>query len=828
MTSNPPPPSVDPQGARGEAEVLELFRTAVGEIPGATVLVFDTDLRYRAARGGALGRHGFDHHAIEDHMVIDVLGAERWPLYEDAYRGALEGRTSRIDEVPSPDGSAWFDVRVAPLRAGDGLIVGGVSIAVDVTERVARERQLAVSEERWRRTMRDAPIAMAVVSPEGAWLDVNPAMCELFGLSSEELLTKTWQDLTHPDDMAGNLRAVADMLAGRTDGIRHRKRYLHADGHVLSVELAVTPIRDDEGQSVFQIAQMVDVTEQVRVEAELRRSESELRTILDAAPDAVFRLDADRRITYLNAPVREAVGPVADGWIGKHYEEVTAGGDAETWNGKVAEVYVTGEPVTFDVNARPEYGDGWWDVRLIPTADDEGTVSDVIVIMRDITEHKQAELALRDAATHDPLTGLANRAELFSEIERALSSSSRSGSSIGVMMLDLDRFKGVNDSLGHATGDGLLLAAARRIQATIRAGDMAGRLGGDEFVVVMRDLTDPTEAARVAGRLVAAFREPMAVGDLALVTTTSIGLTIAEPGAHTDPARLLDEADTALYTAKSSGRDRLAYFDDDLRTVVDERQRTEVELRLALDRGQLELWFQPEIDLATGRVRAAEALLRWRHPSGELMAAERFIHVAEESGLIGDIGDWAIREACRQAASWAASRPEDPPVVRVNLSLAQLGDVDLFATVKAALHAAGLPPRLLCVEVDEATLLRKATGTAEVLTELRGLGVLVAVDAFGSGDTPLSYLRDFPVDVLKLDRSFVTTLVDDDGDRRLVAGILALAGELELPVTAKSVETDDQVEALRRLGCETAQGWVFWPAIEPARITSLLHAERVR
>lgn len=828
MTANPPPPPVDPLGERGEAEVLELFRTAIGEIPGATVLVFDTDLRYRVARGGALGRHGFDHHAIEDHMVVDVLGAERWSIYEDAYRGALEGRTSRLDGVSSPDGSGWFDVSVAPLRAGDGRLVGGVSIAVDVTQRVARERELAVSEERWRRTMSDAPIAMMVVAPGGEFLDVNPAACELYGRERSELLSLSWQELTHPDDLDKGLGDVADLLAGRIDSIHVRKRFLRSDGSVMHADLSVSPIRDAEGVPLFQVAQMVDVTEQVRSEDQLRRREDELRRILDSSPDAIVRLDRDGRVVFLNAAVGTdgVVDPGA--WMGKRYDEITPPDAGDDWARRIARGFETGENAAFELHVGAAWGDAWWDVRLVPSVDDEGVVTHLTLIARDISSQKGAELALLEAATHDPLTGLANRAELFSEIDRALSSSARSGTSIGVMMLDLDRFKGVNDSLGHATGDGLLLAAAKRIQATIRAGDMAGRLGGDEFVVVMRDLADPTEAARVAERLVAAFREPMAVGDLALVTTTSIGLTIAEPVTDTDPARLLDEADTALYTAKSSGRDRLAYFDDDLRAVVDARQRTEAELRHALDRGELELWFQPEIDLATGRVRAAEALLRWRHPSGELMAAERFIRVAEESGLILDLGDWVVREACRQAASWAAARPEDPPVVRVNLSLAQLGDVELVGTVKGALHAAGLPPHLLCVEVDEGTLLRKATGTTEVLAELRGLGVLVAVDAFGSGDTPLSYLRDFPVDVLKLDRSFVTTLVDDDGDRRLVAGILALAGELELPVTAKSVETDDQVEALRRLGCETAQGWVFWPAIEPARITSLLHAERVR
>ena len=826
MTATPPPTPADELDGPGAEAYGTLLKAALDQVPASSVMVFDRDLVYRVARGGALAPRGFDPARVEGHPVQEVL-ADRWPIYEDAYVGALEGRSSRF-EVTSPDGTRIFEIHTAPLRDDTDAVSGGISVAVDVTEPARQVAELAISEERWRRTMEDAPIAMMIVSPEGGFLDVNPAACALYGRERSELLSLTWQELTHPDDLDKGLGDVADLLAGRIDSIRVRKRFVRSDGSVMHADLSVSPIRDAGGEALFQVAQMVDVTEQVRSEERLRRSEDELRMILDSSPDAIVRLDGEGRILFVNATVGANGIIDTEGLVGSYFADFAPPDANDDWGDHIRAVFATGEAVSFEIQVGEVWGNAWWDVRIVPTLDERGQVTHVTVLARDISSQKHAELALLDAATHDPLTGLANRAELYSEIERALSASARSGAATAVMMLDLDRFKGVNDSLGHATGDGLLLAAARRIQATVRGGDMAGRLGGDEFVVVMRDLADPTESARVAERLVAAFREPMAVGDLALVTTASVGLTVADAESATDPARLLDEADTALYAAKQSGRDRLSYFDDALRTVVDARRRTEDELRHALDRGELELWFQPEIDLATGRVRAAEALLRWRHPSGELMAAERFIHVAEESGLILDIGDWVVREACRQAASWAADRPEDPPVVRVNLSLAQLSDVELGATVRGALHAAGLPAHLLCVEVDEGTLLRSAAVTAEALAALREMGVLVAVDAFGTGDTPLSYLRDFPVDVLKLDRSFVTTLVDDDGDRRLVAGILALAGELDLPVTAKSVETDDQLEALRRLGCETAQGWVFWPAIEPARITSLLHAERDR
>ncbi len=804
---------------------------------------------------------------------------------------------------------------------------------------------LSGSEERFRRTMEDAPIAMAMVSPEGRFLAVNPAICRMYGRDADELMGMTWQTITHPDDLEAGREAIGNLLAGRTDTIKVRKRFLHSSGEVLTADLAVSAIRDAAGHPLFQVAQMVDVSDQVRIEQELRTSEAhfrllaenasdvvlqvtgdgkvawvspsverllgwapdqvlgtdanrviapadleavrdavaglgrsgatelrcrvltasgserwmavrmsvipgdgpvpvsfvvalrdiaeevearaerderaaELQMIVDTSPDAILRLDTDLRVTFVNQVVR-FVDDISNDWVGRCFLDIGLPDEVvPLWDAELNAALASGELRTFEVQGREQLGRPWWDVRVAPTRNAGGEVSHLTIILRDITSRKEAERELFIAATHDPLTGLANRAEVLSEIQRALSAADRSRRATAVLMLDLDHFKNVNDSLGHAVGDRLLVAAAQRLVSLVRTGDMAGRLGGDEFVVVMRDLDDPTEAARIGERVVAGFRDPLAVGELALITTASVGLSVATPavGATDDPVALLREADTALYRAKGGGRDALAFFNDDLRAEVAERMRVEEALRGALEREELELWYQPEVDLGTGAVRAVEALLRWRLASGEVLPAERFIEIAEDTGLIVDIGDWVIHRASAEAARWAALDPTSPLTVRINLSSVQLSEVGLVDELRDAIAASGVDPGSLCLEITEAALLHDLPTAQEKVAAIRSMGVGVAVDAFGTGDSSIRCLEQCEVDVLKIDPSLGAGV----SDQRLVAGVLALAAALGLSVTAKGVETSEQAEVLRVLGCGSGQGWLWSRAIEAREIDELL------
>jgi diguanylate cyclase (GGDEF)-like protein/PAS domain S-box-containing protein len=464
----------------------------------------------------------------------------------------------------------------------------------------------------------------------------------------------------------------------------------------------------------------------------------------------------------------------------------------------------------------------WVDARTRPVLGPGGRPDgSMITTLWDTTAEVTAQEALAHAASHDALTGLANRSLLLAELDQALAASRRSGEPVAVLLLDLDHFKYVNDSLGHSVGDALLCTAAERMTAAVRDGDLVARPGGDEFVVVMRGLGDPSEALVVAERLMEAFRSPIVVGDAELFTTASVGLAVATTAEH-DAVDLLREADTAMYRAKEEGRDRLSLFNEDLRESVTRRLRLGTELRTALERGELAVWFQPEVDLDDGDLRAVEALLRWHHPTGEVHSAQHFIETAEDTGMILDIGRWALEQACLHAARWLSDRPGHPLVVRVNLSSLQLAEAGLLTDLDRALERAGLDPTRLCLEITETAMLHE-TGTVRAnMAGIHRRGVGMAIDDFGTGYASLTYLRRYPVDVVKLDRSFVQNLGTVPQDEHITAGIIDLARRLGISVTAEGVERVEQAEVLRSLGCSSAQGFLYSPAVPPEVLEPML------
>ncbi len=459
-------------------------------------------------------------------------------------------------------------------------------------------------------------------------------------------------------------------------------------------------------------------------------------------------------------------------------------------------------------------------------------------ILLAFAEH--ASLALNDAAavdgmrrafddavhqaTHDPLTGLPNRSLVLDRLEQALARAQRTGGRVTVLFADLDRFKVVNDSFGHSAGDGVLLCVSERLRAAVRPHDTVGRLAGDEFVVVCEDLTD-REALDVARRMAAAVAQPIVLGGRESVITASIGIAHADPG--TRPEEMLRDSDVAMYRAKERGRSRIELFDAEMRRRMVDRLETERSLRTAIAAGELRLDYQPLVSFDGWQVIAAEALVRWDHPErGEIGPAE-FIPLAEESGLILPLGRWVLTEACRQLAVWRADGRPDLRVT-VNLSARQFADPDLIGDVAGALARAGLPPDALWLEITESVLMEEVEATAETLLGLKRLGVHLAVDDFGTGYSSLSYLKRFPVDMLKIDRTFIDGLGTDPEDGAIVLAIVSLAQALRLGVVAEGVEYFHQLEALHRLGCDAVQGFLLGrpapadglPALAPPALLS--------
>ena len=556
------------------------------------------------------------------------------------------------------------------------------------------------------------------------------------------------------------------------------------------------------------------------------------------------RQDAEQRETRIQAVMQN----VADGLLTFH-----ADGVVESANPAAERIFdmqldmLTGQPVarllpdlldpTTSVAVWPDDGrvikreldglradGGRVPLEVTITGINQADAPRFIAVVRDVSERQAFEQQLRHMAFHDPLTGLPNRALFMDRIEHAMTVANDRGRSIGVLFLDLDNFKVVNDSLGHATGDQLLVEIAARLRSCVGPLSTLARFGGDEFTVLLDD--DPALAGPdvIAERLRASLEQPFMVADREVYATLSIGIAVSTPGVES-AGDLLRNADVAMYRAKSGGRARSVVFDRGVDSSAVERLELETELRGAIERGELELHYQPIIDIGTGGIDDFEALIRWRHPRDGLIPPDQFIPLAEETGLIIPIGQWVLETACTQLKTWHRMLGHDDLSVSVNISPRQFQHRSLPAEIARVLRMVDLPARCLTIEVIESLAMRDAGAAAAILAELKQLGVGVAIDDFGTGYSSLSYLHRFPCDVLKIDRSFVSRLGRERQDQAIVEAIVAIAHALEMAVIAEGIETGEQLARLRALGCERGQGYYFSRPVQAASASELLRAQ---
>lgn len=434
-------------------------------------------------------------------------------------------------------------------------------------------------------------------------------------------------------------------------------------------------------------------------------------------------------------------------------------------------------------------------------------------LQAEIVERRQAEERAHGLATRDSLTGLYNRRSLMERLEQAITRAHRTSGGLAVLFLDMDRFKNVNDTLGHDVGDQLLMQVAARISGAVRESDVVARLGGDEFVVLMESLADYPDAAAVARKIVQANTAPCDIGVHVLRTSVSIGISVYPQDGDTVQT-LMKNADLAMYHAKQQARGSVQFFHEELNVRVQERVQLEQELQQALERGQFELHYQPKVDIVSARVTGLEALLRWRHPRLGMVASAQFLQQAADSGLLAPIGRWVIGAACAQAQAWQSHPAMANLPIAINIALPQI-DGELAGLVQALLRQHGLPPRLLHLELTESTLMRDLDRARDVLRQLSEGGITVAIDDFGSGYSSLSVLKSLPIDVLKIDQSFVRDLGKTAGDTAIVAAIVGMARALALRVVAEGVETGEQLALLKSLGCDEYQGFYYSKALPP-------------
>ena len=515
-------------------------------------------------------------------------------------------------------------------------------------------------------------------------------------------------------------------------------------------------------------------------------------------------LDAAGRIVLVNSQAEHLFGYAADELTGVRVDDVLLSAAAtEPW---YREPVRGGE---LDLIARRKDGTEFsveTSVGQTETVDGRLTLAAV----RDVTERDLAAEELVHQASHDPLTGLPNRSLFLDRLEHALARTRRSGARIAVLFLDLDDFKLVNDTRGHDVGDLLLRELAPRLSAAVRPGDTIARFGGDEFVVLCEDLVDEDAAIRIAQRLTAACSRPLMIGDHEHTVSVSAGVALLNEGQEATASDLLKNADAAMYRAKANDANPIEVFDDGMHSRMLERIGVEYDLRRALERDELVLFYQPIMSVEDERIVGVEALLRWKHRTRGLLDPSEFIGVAESSGLIVPIGDWVIEEACAQAAAWRDAMPDAEPIfVSVNLSRQQVVRSDVASTVARSLRATSLDPGFLELEVPEGVLLEELGACALVLRGLKALGVRIVLDDFGTGYSSLRYLKRLKVDALKIEPSLLAGIEDDPDDRSVVGAMLAMAQALDLRVTAEGVERAGQLTELRELGCKFVQGYLF-------------------
>ncbi len=553
---------------------------------------------------------------------------------------------------------------------------------------------------------------------------------------------------------------------------------------------------------------------------------AQFRSLVDNASDLITVLDETGVIRYQSPSAERLVGVRSDQLVGTSYLALLDEGDGSHLRSILADLATSTDPTasaTAEYRLRHEDG-SWRSVESIVTDQlNDPTVKGLVLNTRDVTDRKLLQEELAHQAFHDSLTGLSNRAVFRDRVEHALMRAARNGSRSAVFLLDLDGFKTVNDSLGHDAGDQLLIAAGQRLQFQGRSSDTVARIGGDEFGILLEDDADETGARAMADRLLAAFSVPFDVRGRELFVRASIGVALSVAGeSNTD--EMIRNADTAMYAAKAAGKARYEFFRPFMHARALERFEVQADLEQALIRNEFVVHYQPIVDFETGKALGVEALVRWNHPTRGLLAPLEFIPIAEDTGVIVPLGAWVLGEACRQTVAWRSEHPDASDLrVSVNLSTRQLLEPDLVERVRDILEASRLEPEALTLELTEGSLMQKLEETVTKLRALKDLGVRLAIDDFGTGSSSLGYLQRFPIDILKIDKSFVDGIAAlDSEDPALVRAIVEMAKTLRLETVAEGIEETEQLAELRSAGCRSGQGYLFARPLHPDAMGAFL------
>jgi diguanylate cyclase (GGDEF)-like protein/PAS domain S-box-containing protein len=674
---------------------------------------------------------------------------------------------------------------------------------VDITPALAATQILGTMAE-----------GLVVVDRDGNVRLSNPAADAMYGQSRSLVgLSCRQLDEWHPD-------ARLSLLLDPETGSQQDVTYHTPDGSTRTAVMSSSRLLDHLSEWVGTVFIIHDITERWEAEAALRQSEERFRSLVQNASDLITVIDADTTIRYQSPSIEYVLGRDAGAVVGTRLSDIVHPDDV----GRLAALLneLLGEAdrrMTGDMRIRHRDG-SWRHVEFMATDQRQNAaIHGFVLNLWDVTERRALEHQLRHQALHDPLTGLANRTRFADRLEHALVRTTRSGKQVAVMFIDLDNFKGINDSLGHTAGDRLLAGVAERIQGCVRPVDTVARLGGDEFAVLLEDVDSLEDARVVADRIFAALDAPFELNGKEILARSSMGIATSRRGSQPDVESLLRDADLAMYAAKSRGRNRYEVFEDTMQSTMMERLELLTDLQSAVESQELLLHYQPMILLDTGQLYGVEALMRWQHPRRGLLAPADFIPLAEESGAIIELGRWALSQACRQAVAWQRAYPGlNGWTLSVNVSVKQLQHPEFVDDVRHILQETGMIPSRLILELTETMMMQDLGLMMSRLRELKTLDVQLAIDDFGTGYSSLSYLQNSPFDLLKIDKSFIDDVGEAERQKEVTRAIIELGKSLEMELVAEGIERSDQLSSLKTLDCDLGQGFLFSRPLEPDKV----------